>query len=376
MIKRVVIVGGGFGGLETALRLRDLEKKIEIVLISKNKEFIFKPFLYRVACSRGSFSSISINLKKILHKKNIKFYNEEVVHVKPLEQAVVTITRKINFDYLIWTVGSVSNDRNIEGVSINALKLQSKLDAIKIRKNLANELEKSKHYNQKLKVIICGGGITGVQLASQIADKTRKRTSVSLIETSERILKAFGLEVSQYATKVLKKKGINIITNKEIKEIDTGRIQFKEGEPAYAGVIIWCGGIKPNPINYKTGLRTNDKGGIMINEHLQSSHPLIYAVGDCSYQFKNPKPMTAQTAINQGEVVAYNIHADIQKKEKKAYEGKEHPYIISLGKTKAIMIHKKIKKSFFPIIIKNLVKTHYIITRRFWIWPLKKITLK
>ncbi len=211
MTKKVVIVGGGFGGLEAALRLKDLDSNLKITLISKDRWLEYKPSFQHLVCNRKKLSKSAIRLDKLMKRKGIRFYAEEVIQVRPLEQAISTMTRKINFDYLIWAVGSVSDDRKIDGISVNALKLNNGRDVFKIRKELFSELSKARHYNDKIRIAVCGAGTTGVQLAADLSEKVGNKGSVVLIECGDRILRGFDLETSKYASKVLKKKSIDIV---------------------------------------------------------------------------------------------------------------------------------------------------------------------
>ncbi|MFC2133825.1 NAD(P)/FAD-dependent oxidoreductase [Bacteroidota bacterium] len=376
MADKVVIIGSSFGGLDTALRLRGLNKKIEIVVVDREPNFIYHASLHQLV-SKKLIKHISLDLAKLYRKHRIKFYNEEVVQVKPLEKSVTTMARKINFDYLVIAVGGVSNYFGIEGMEDNSFNIKSPYQSQKIKRHVLSELEKSKVYSEPINIIVCGGGLTGVETAGELADVVKGRANVIIGEGNSRIIKTFSKEVSDYAEKILNKKGVKIMTEARIKNSSEGRITLDNGTNIYSNTIIWCGGVKPNPLNHKTGLRTSDKGGIMVNEYLQSSHPHIYAVGDCSYLYKKPQPATAQIAIHEATFAAWNIHADISKLDKKAFEKEDYPYLISIGKGKAVMIRKnKIKTGLIPSIIKNFIEWHYLFTRKHWHWPFNRIEFK
>jgi len=377
MVNRVVIAGSSFGGLDTALKLREKNKKEEIIVIDKSSFFTSKVSLYKLISGRTKKKKITINLKKLYKKHNIRFYKDEIVQVKPLEKAIITMARKINFDYLVLAIGGVTNYFGTEGIKENSFELKKLIDAEKINKYVKEEIEKSKYYTEPINIVVCGGGLTGVEAAAELADLTRKKARVIITEAYQTIMNGFSKKAINYAEKTLKKKGVTIKTNSHIKKADKGKVILKDGTEVYGSVIIWCGGIKPDPLTHKTGLRTNEKGAIMVNDFLQTSHPHIYAIGDCSYMYKNPQPTTAFTAIQQANVVAWNIHADITKKDKKAFMPKDWPYLIALGKRKGIIIRRKsVKTGLTPSIIKKFIEKQYLFTRKHWRWPLSKIEFK
>ncbi|NQU98947.1 NAD(P)/FAD-dependent oxidoreductase [Candidatus Woesearchaeota archaeon] len=377
MTDRVIIAGAGFGGLETALRLREKNKKVEIIVIDKKSFFTYKASLHKLISGRSKKKRITIELEELLAKHRIKFYNDEVIQVKPLEKAVLTLSRKINFDYIVLSFGGVTNYFGVEGAKENSFELKEVLDSMKIKKHVMEEVEKAKYYTDRIKIIICGAGLTGVETAGELVDMTKGKAKIILAEANSTIMPGFDKKVIEYAEKVLKKKGVTIINNAHIKRAEKGKITLKDGTEMYSNVMVWCCGIKPNPLTHKTGLRTNDRGAIMVNEYLQTSHPHIYAIGDCAYLYKNPQPTTALIAIQEGKVTAHNINADITKGEKKSFNAEDWPYVITFGKGKAIMIKKKsVKTGLIPAIIKRFIEKNYLFTRKHWRWPINKMVLE
>lgn len=372
MKDKVIIVGSGFGGLESALKLRQLNKEVDIIVIDKKPFFVYQPSLHKLISMTAKRKEIIIDLEKLYPKHNIKFYKEDVVEIKPLEKAVVTMSRKLNFDYLIIGVGGVTNFFGIDGAEENTLPLKTIFDTKKIKKNLFEELEKAAHYKEPINIVVAGGGLTGIETAGELADITKGKGKVIIIESSTSILKGLGNKVIQFAETTLKEKGVEIKINNKIKKVEKGKITLENGETVYSNIMIWCCGIKPNRLTYKSGLRTSDRGGIMINEFLQTSHPHIYAAGDCAYIYKSPQPQTALIALKQGMLIAENINADIRKLDKKAFEPMDWPFLISLGKRKAILIkNKNVKTGFIPSIMKKFVQKNYVFNKKNHKWPFK-----
>ncbi|MBC8495008.1 NAD(P)/FAD-dependent oxidoreductase [archaeon] len=372
MKDKVIIVGSGFGGLESALKLRQLNKEVDIIVIDKKPFFVYQPSLHKLISMTAKKKEIIIDLEKLYTKHNIRFYKEDVVEIKPLEKSVVTMSRKLNFDYLVIGVGGVTNFFGIDGAEENTLPLKTIFDTKKIKKNLFEELEKASHYKEPINIVVAGGGFTGIETAGELADITKGKGKVIIIESSTSILKGLGNKVIQFAETTLKEKGVEIKINNKIKKVEKGKITLENEETIYSNIIIWCCGIKPNRLTYKSGLRTSDRGGIMINEFLQTSHPHIYAAGDCAYIYKSPQPQTALIALKQGMLIAENINADIRKLDKKAFEPMDWPFLISLGKRKAILIkNKNVKTGFIPSIMKKFVQKNYVFNKKNHKWPFK-----
>ena len=124
MTERVVIAGSGFGGLDTALKLRKLNKKLEIIVIDKSPFFIYQVSLHEIISGKVKEEKLKINLAKLYQKHKIIFYKDEIVQVKPLEKAIVTMARKLNFDYLVLGFGGITNFFGVEGMKENSFEVR------------------------------------------------------------------------------------------------------------------------------------------------------------------------------------------------------------------------------------------------------------
>jgi len=367
MKKTVVIAGSGFGGIDAALNLRKNNKNINIVVIDQSPFFTYQISLHEIISGKVKPKNIRIDLAKLYKKKNIQFFKEEIVRVDPLEKSIITRSRKVNFDYLVVGVGSVTNYMGVPSAKEHSFDIKNLNSAVQIKKRVLNDLKKAEHYNKPLNLVVCGGGLTGVEVAAELADLSKGKTNVILIESSPNIMKGFKKEAIQYTEKVLKKKGINIKKNVFVKKAEKDKVVLSNGETIYSNTFIWCCGVKPNPVTYKLGLRTNEKGALMVNEFLQTGFKQIYAFGDCSYMYKKPQPATALMAIQQGRVIANNIIADINGEKKEVFTVEDWPYLIALGKRRAIMIrHNRIKKGLLPAIIKKFIEKQYLLTKKYW----------
>lgn len=310
--------------------------------------------MHEVAVGRTKEKSIRFDLKKYYEKHNIRFYNEELWCVKPFEKVVLTKTRKISYDYIILAIGGVTNYCGIKGMKEHSFDIW---DYKSIQETIRKETEKSRFYKEKNNIIVCGAGLTGIELAAELIERTK--ANILLVEACKDILP--GLKKAEKTVfNILKNKGVHIMTNTVVSRAEKGVVYLRNNKKIYAGTIIWCGGIKANPVNQKTGLRTNNRGLIMTNEYLQSSNASIYSVGDCAYQYKNPQPTTAQTAIQEGRTAANNILLSINNKDKEIFRQKNQKYLVSLGRWKGVYLEKTLRTGIIPAIIKKLVEKTYV----------------
>lgn len=373
-MKKVVIVGSGFGGIDTALRIREENEDLQITVVDKKSHFTYQVGLHELVSKKIRAKSIRINLAKLYRKHNIKFYREEAVEVDPLEKSVTTMSRKLGFDYLVIAVGGTTNYFSIPGAKANSFGLKTVKEALGIRTELKKQLDRAKYYNHPINIVVVGGGLTGIETAAEIKDYTKKKANVILLEALPDIMKGFNKETRAYCDKILKKKGIDINTSCCVEKVEHGKIYLEDDKPIDANLLVWCAGIKANPVTNNMGLKTNDKGSILINNYLQTNHPDIYAVGDCSYMYQNPQPMTALIAIMESKTVVHNILADINKEEKIVFKKEDYPYLISLGRGRGVLLQdNKVKKGLLPAIMKKLLRKNYVFSHRHWVWPFNKL---
>jgi NADH dehydrogenase len=310
-------------------------------------------------------------------RRGIQFVQEEIIEVLSRENAIVTHARKIPFDYLVLAFGGVSNFYGVEGAEQNLLALKTFEDTLRIKEELRVALHKASYYHDPIKIIVCGGGVTGVEAATEIVEIAGKKANVIVCDSGKAVMKGFPSKAVKYVQNVLAVKGIKFLGNARIKKSLPGKLIFADGKEIYASVIVWCGGVKPNPVAQRAAMRTSERGAVMVNEYLQTSYHNIYAVGDCSYSYKDPVPTTAQSAIKQAKIAAHNILADIAKTDKKIFYAKANPYIISLGKGRAVLQNgQKVRSGILYAIIKTFIEKHYIFTRKHWRWPFNRLVFE
>jgi len=350
-ITRIVIVGGGFGGVYSAINLSKKFKKdeVEITLISKYNYFLFTPLLHEVATGGLSPDSIVEPIREVMRGYNINFVEDTVLDVDLKIKEVRTITSKHNYDYLVYATGSVTNYFATTGAKENCFSLKNLSDAISLRNHLVDTCEmavKTKN-TDLLKLSVVGAGPTGVELAAELLefmqhtlctyykDSGFKKEDIvlNLITTTPEVISQFPVKMRTLAMQELIKKGVNVITNASVTKVEPKLVTFKDATTLNSHTIVWVAGVAPNTSEVM-GIASGPKGRIETNEYLQSTtDSSVFGLGDAS----GSSPMLAQVAVQQAKTVANNIYtlatggSDLTK-----YIFKQKGLLISVGQWYAI----------------------------------------
>ena len=418
MKKEIVVLGAGFGGIKAAfilhkcLKRLSLLDKYEIVLVDKNTYHTYTPTLYEAATTSKDIAN-QIKLKNIVtFPLKTAFQGREVVllnkKIKELDLVGGDIHfgdgGKLKFDYLVIALGSETNYFDIAGLEENSLTLKTFMDAIKIRDAIWDKVDAGA---KKIKIVIGGGGSTGVELAGEIQswtcqlDKELKncKTAVKIIEGQPTILPGFDEKVIKKVTKRLKKIGVEILLGEFIEKVEPNKIYLKSKQLENFDILIWTGGVKASRLTGALPLRKDEKGKqIAVKEKMEclpqtddlKLYGKIYGIGDavCCYYAETGKPVPkiAEVAIQQAKIAAHNIIEDIKLSEKiisvpkyKKYRPKisEFPYIIPIGGKYAIAKFGSVVISgFLGWVLKGLVELYYVLLNVFPPYQAIKIWLK
>jgi NADH dehydrogenase FAD-containing subunit len=216
------------------------------------------------------------------------------------------------------------------------------------------------------KVIIAGGGITGVEVAVEAREITPKEVSITILEGAHRVLLGLDEKIAKKTERELMKKGISAFTNARIKSYDKKEVLLDNKKKFQCDVLVWCAGITPNTID--VNITRSPRGHIITNEFLQSlDDEKIYALGDCASTIHDKKPVawTAHNAMEQGMFAAENIRRKTIGFEYEPYIPTKLPLVISLGSKQALMAFEK-RSTMSPLIrpLKNILEIFYVTTRR------------
>jgi NADH dehydrogenase len=351
---KIVIVGGGFGGVYTALNLTEIfnDESIEVTLINKNSHFLFTPLLHEVATGGLSPNSVIEPLREVFRGTSVRFSEDSVIEIDYANKMVRTGTTSFYYDYLVIATGADTNHFGITGAKEHCFKLKTLEDAIVLRKHILETCEIAVNTKNKdlLTTAIVGAGPTGVELAAEFIEYmqhtlctyyknsgfTKEDIKVNLLTTTPDIISQFPQDMRDIAMTELNKEGVKVLTNTIVTKVEPNLLTFKDGGSLKAHTIVWVAGVAPyfNNIKGITDVATvSAKNRIETNEFLQSTkYPEVFSLGDVS----GTSPMLAQVAVQQGKVVAENIYALVDKKELMKFEFKQKGLLISIGQWYAI----------------------------------------
>ena len=367
--KRVVIIGGGFGGLALANKLD--KKKFQVVLVDKCNYHQFQPLLYQIASSGLEPGSISFPFRKLFAKqKNFYFRFAEVTSVVHEENRIETNIGSLTYDYLVIAAGTTTNYYGNDVVKANSLPMKSVEEAMELKNTLLINLERaldcvdSEEKQALLNVVIVGGGATGVEVAGAISEMKRyilrkdypdlkkSEMNIYLIEGSNKLLGPFSETSSENALKSLREMGVNVILNKKVTGYEDNRVLFDDGDSISTETFIWVSGVTPERINNLPADAIGRGGRILVNEFNQvKGIPNVYAIGDICLQLEDTyptgHPQVAPVAIQQGELLAKNLKRIQANESLKEFRYNNQGSLATIGRNKAVADLKKIKLNGF-----------------------------
>jgi NADH dehydrogenase len=326
MSKHILILGGGYGGLLSALTARQhlsaSEATITVVNRFPTHQIITE--LHRLAGGTIEENAVSLPLNKLLGDKNVDIVVDTVKQIRPDDKIVEFESGKvIGYDALVVALGSETNYFGIPGLEENSMVLKSVADANRIRKHVEARLDAYKASGNKADatIVVGGGGLTGVELVGEFADKLPEvckskgidfnDISLYCVEAGPAVLPIFPKVLIERAVSSLEKRGVTFITGVAITEATKTAVSLKDGNTIESNTIIWTGGVKGNPVVGSSGL-AEDRGRSTVTPTLQStSHSDVFLAGDCAVVFpegsERPYPPTAQLAWQMGETVGHNL---------------------------------------------------------------------
>jgi NADH dehydrogenase len=356
--KRIVIVGGGFGGLRLALDLAHSE--YQVVVIDKNNYHQFQPLFYQVATAGLEPSSIIFPFRRMFQKaKNLHFRLAEVSSISTDEKKIETNLGSIEYDYLVLATGAGTNFFGNERIAKLSLPMKSLGEALVLRNSLFLSFENalaSETQEQKesyLNVVVVGGGATGVEVAGTIAEMKRfilprdypemdfSSMRITLVEGSDKVLGGMSEKSSKQALEYLKKLGVQVILNAFVEDYD-GHVVNIKGQNISTQNLVWAAGIVGNKVS---GLKDEEyvRGGrIKVNRlHQVESNQDVFVIGDVAYmeteKYPNGHPQVAQVAIQNGKNVAKNFKAIAKNDQLKKFEYKDLGSMATIGRNKAVV---------------------------------------
>ena len=354
---RIVIVGAGFAGYHAAKKLsRVLRDRAEIVLVSPTDYFLYVPLLPEVATGILEPRRIAVSIADTLPRvrlvlgevDGLDLANRKVRYADPVDER-----GELEYDRLIIAVGSVNKLLPIPGIAEYAHGFRGIPEAVFLRDHLTQQLELADATDDQderdalCTFVVVGAGYTGTEVAAHGALYTallkRRRSRLRdqkirwmLLDVAERVLPELDTRLSHTADKVLRKRGVEVRMGLSVEEATHGGVRLTDKEFVATRSLIWCVGVRPDPVVEALGLKT-ERGRLVVDEYLTvPTHPEVFACGDAAAvpDLTRPgevTPMTAQHAERQGKRAAYNVAASLGTGERKPYIHKDLGFVVDLG---------------------------------------------
>ena len=341
---KICILGGGFGGLYTALKLQNYPwsriGQPEITLIDQNERFVFLPFLYELLTNEMQVWEIAPTFEQLLKETQINFIQDEVQGIDPVQQQISLKNQgTLDCDYLVLALGGETPLTAIPGAQDHALPFRTLSDAQQLQHKL-HALEESTQ--SQIKVVVVGAGPSGVELSCKLSDRLGSRGEIHLLDRNDVILKTGSTFNQQAALKALNERQVNLQLNTGVKEVQADRLLLDNSDQSLeADLILWTVGNTIPSVIADLDLPKNDRGQIRTDATLQvQEHSHIYAIGDLATGVDvtgQPIPQTAQAAFQASDYVAWNLWATISGRQARGFRYSHLGEMLTLGRDEAAL---------------------------------------
>ena len=328
---KVVIVGGGFGGLKLARKLNN-KPGFEVILIDKVNYHQFQPLLYQVATAGLDASNISFPLRKVFHKsKNVRIRLAELKEVIPSQHKIITSTEEIDYDILVLAMGTETNFFGNQQLIENAFPMKSTVEALQLRHKLIRNFEEALlakdpgELQRLMNIVVVGGGPTGVELSGALAEMKNYvlpkdypeldfgKMNIYLLEGGPKTLGNMSEKSAEDSRKYLTKLGVKVLTHTLVNNFDGNNVQLKDNSSVPAKTVIWAAGVTGAvpPGFDKSLIARGDR--LVVDRQLKMKDPEnnIYVIGDLAYmetpKYPHGHPQLASVAIQQARLLARNL---------------------------------------------------------------------
>jgi NADH dehydrogenase len=348
---KIVILGGGFGGLAAA---RALSGAADVTVVDRHNYQTFLPLLYQVSTAGLAADHVAYPIRGALRKTSVKFRMASPISIDHQTKEVkLDSSENLKFDHLIVALGSVTADFGIAGVKEFSLGMKSVSEALTIRAEIMRRFEDLCRLEDgsKFFVTVIGGGPTGVEMAGAISELIRgplkldqetvaKNIQVTLVEAGPRLLPPFAPSLSARTKKDLEKLDVRVLLNSAVKELLDGKVVLKDGTELPSQITIWAAGVKGSDAMKQLNLPV-EANRIAVEATMQvKNYPYLWALGDIAGakgQDGSPLPMVAPVAIQQGKFIAKQIKKVIEGKKLDNFKYLDKGSMATIGRNKAVV---------------------------------------
>ncbi len=368
---KLLILGGGYGGLAVAQKLDDLSRgrsKWEITLIDQRNYHLIQVRVHEVAANTVPAERVRVPFSEVLGGRNVKLVQAVIQKINPQAKQVETSAGTFDYDRLVVAIGSETAYRNIPGLREFTYPMKELEDAIRYRKAVINAFKEVsapgaaplKPKDERLTFVIGGGGLTGTELAGEMVDFCSDLANryklpsncyrIALIEGADQILPQLSKQYGEYVRGELRSKGVIVATGVLIERVEKGAVYLKDGRVVRSNLICWAGGIQAPPILAQSGFEVQKDGRILTDAYMRCKQfPEVYVLGDAASipDSRNGKfvPWTGQYAEREGHHVGEMLWDEERGMQPHAYQPFSLGVAISIGRKEALTISGPLKLS-------------------------------
>lgn len=357
-VKRVVIVGAGFAGLNLAQALGG-EKRVSVTLLDRSNHHLFQPLLYQVAMAGLSPAEIAAPIRSLVSRHaNVRVLREEVVDVDVDRRVVHTTDGAHPYDFLLLACGARHAYFGHEEWEPFAPGLKTLEQATEIRRRVLDAFEEAEkeedpaRQRSLLTFAVVGGGPTGVELAGAMGEMSRftlardfrridpKLARVVLVEAGPRILPAFSPGLASRAVRDLETLGVQVWTSSPVTHVDADGVEIGE-ERLRCATVLWAAGVRPSPLSERLGVPLDKQGRVIVEPDLSlPGHPEVFVAGDQAHAAGAdgaPLPGLAPVALQQGRYLARQIRRELDGKPREPFRYRDKGQMATIGRSRAIL---------------------------------------
>lgn len=377
---KVVILGAGYGGLVTAIRLQKLIKadEVAVTLVNKHDYHYMTTHLHMPAAGTDHHENARVAIKELIDERKIHFIKATVQQILPEEKKVILADEILTYDYLVVGLGSEMETFGIPGLREYAMTINSINSVRFIRQHTQYMFAKykldSKH-KEYLTIVVGGAGFTGTEFVGELADRIPDLCQMFDVDPS--LVQIINIEASptalppglpndlvEYGMEVMRRKGVQYKLSTTIKACEPGGVLLGDGQFIPAGTVIWSGGVRGNSLLQDAGFHVQ-RGRVKVDDYLRSlQYPDVFITGDCSIVMSpegTPYPANAQIAVQQGYNTATNLLYSLRGKPLRPFAYDYKGTVASLGRGEAIgMLKVKKVKGKLASLLKKMIDARYL----------------